>query len=233
MTRSIKVLLIANVVMSALLMLAVTMWGETSASWFGIGWPLSKPWTLISYMFTQSSAIDLIFNMLWLWCFARIFLEVSGSGHLLRAYFAGGIGGALGFIMAKLAGLHSGLLFGSSAAVLGVIACAAAIAPRMRFNLIFFGPIEIRWIAIIAVTLSLITFAIGNPGGAIAHIGGALGGYVAGFVLKRRRFRLFRPQNISAPSCDLYSLLDKVKRSGYASLTPAERKQLLDISKKL
>ncbi len=227
-------LVLANVAVYVALVVTVLVCGESTTSFFGLEWPLFRPWTVVSYMFTQSSTFNLLFNLLWLWCLARLFLEVSTPRRLLAAYLVGGLGGALFFLIGTAAGWCHGTLFGSSAAVLGIIAAAAAIAPRMRFHLMFFGAVEMRWIAIVAVALGLLTFASGNIGGTLAHAGGALAGLALGY---RWRFRRFSRRSFVMPDDKeaylLNSLLDKVKRSGYDALSPSERKQLDEISKKL
>lgn len=226
-------LMLANVAVYVAFVVTFIVCRESAESFFGLEWPLHKPWTVVSYMFTQSSALNLLFNLLWLWCLSRLFLEVSTRRRLLVAYLVGGLGGALFFVIGAAAGLCHGTLFGSSAAVLGIISSAATLAPRMSFRLMFFGAVEMRWIAIVAVTLSLLTFASGNVGGALAHAGGSLAGLALGY---RWRFHRFSRRSFIIPDKEadtLNSLLDKVKRSGYDSLTPSERKQLDEISKKL
>lgn len=231
MVRSIKYLMAGNVAMFALAHLLLWLCGAGAAVWLGVQpevWPYV--WTPLTYMFTDLSAWNLLFNLLWLWLFGRMFMEVGTERQLLTAYACGGLGGAVGFIIAAQCGLCGGLLFGASAAALGVVTCAACRVPRMRLVLMFFGAVEFRWIAGIAVALSLLSFASGNAGGGFAHIGGALGGVAASQIVRRQmRFRLRRVSRKKT----LDELLDKVKRSGYASLSKAERQQLIEYSNNL
>lgn len=226
-------LILANVAMFVVFAItAAACGGLKAALLFGVTanpWPM--PWTLLTYMFTDNSLLNLLFNCLWLWLFSRMFLEVDSERRLLWCYMAGGIGGALFFLGGAWLGIGGGILFGASAAILGILSYAAVRVPYMRINLMFFGPVKFMWIGIIAVGLSLLSFASGNIGGGLAHIGGALAGALYALVLRSRRgkFRIIRPTEKKT----LDELLDKVRRSGYSSLNADERKQLLDYSKKL
>lgn len=222
-------LIVANVAVYVVFAVCYAIWGEQIAPFFGVEWPPVYVWTVVSYMFTHTGVLNLLFNCLWLWFFGRLFLEVSAPRYLLSAYLFGGFSGAVFYLVGAAMGLGGGPLFGASAAVIGIAAYAAAVAPRIRFNLMFFGTIEMRWIALTAIVLSLLTFASGNYGGMLAHAGGALGGYGLGHWQKRHRFRMIRPVETKG----LDYLLDKVKRSGYSSLTKSEKKQLSDYSNKL
>lgn len=230
--RYIKWLLIANGAMFVVLVFACYAWGTGAADWIVIGQQFwLRPWTLITYMFADSNILNTLFNCLWLWLFARMALEIGSGSQLLVSYLAGGIGGAAMFIVGAMAGWCPYPLMGASAAVLGVVCFAAARVPYMRINLMLLGPISFKWIALIAVGLSLLAFVGNNPGGGLAHIGGALGGFVYAFILAKRR-SLVRPAK-EAHKKSLDELLDKVHRSGYKSLTSDERRQLLDYSRKL
>lgn len=234
---SIGFLLLTNAAMFVVSHLVVALCGDSAALWFGITAPNPFPWiwTPLTYMFTQNSAWDLIFGMLWLYFFSRVFMEIGSDRQLLISYFVGGIGGAVAYIMAGLGNVISGsLLLGSSAAALGVITCAAFRAPKMRLVMMFFGAVEFRWIAAVAIGLSLLSFASGNIGGGIAHIGGVIGGILSWMIIRRQsRFRFVIPKKHKPSEKSLDDLLDKVKRSGYSSLTTEERRKLLEFSKKL
>ena len=67
-------------------------------------------------------------------------------------------------------------LIGSSAAVYSVLIFICSYFPNNKVNLILFN-IELKYIGIIYILLSLVQIPVENPGGNIAHLGGALWGY--------------------------------------------------------
>ena len=225
-------LIAANVAMLIILKAVCAARGVGAASWLVLApefW--LRPWTLLTYMVTDSDAVNTLFSCLWLWLFSRLALEIGSERQLLVSYAVGGLTGALFFFIGASVGLCPYPLMGASAAILGVIVFAAARVPYMRVNLMFFGPVSFKWIGIIAASLGLLAFAGSNIGGGLAHLGGSLGGWAYAMVL-RRRSAFTRPAK-RARQKTLDELLDKVRRSGYASLTADERHQLLEYSKKL
>ena len=60
---------------------------------------LSRPWTLITYMFTHFNFLHILFNMLILYWFGRIFLQYLTGRQLLTTYLIGGLAGALLYLI--------------------------------------------------------------------------------------------------------------------------------------
>ena len=67
---------------------------------------------------------------------------------------------------------------GASASVLAIIVAIATYTPNYSVQLPFIGFIKLKHIAIFTVALDIISIPKGNTGGHIAHIGGALFGYI-------------------------------------------------------
>lgn len=245
MTRSsrlVAMLIGANVLIFAVVNIAMAIGWETAPLWLALpAWPMGvveRPWTLLSYMFTQWNFIHLAVNMLWLWMWTRV-NEVGGTATLsgeqnLVAYFAGGLTGGVTYLIAAAAGLNCGLcLAGSSAAVVGVIAAGAVGAGKTEINLLIFGRVRLVWAAAIAIALCLLGDLSGDPGTALAHGGGLLGGLAYGLWLKTRRDHRARSVGQSGNDrADLDAILGKVSRSGYGSLNADERRRLFEISKR-
>ena len=59
-----------------------------------------RPWTLISFMFTDSELFRFISNMFWLWSFGYILQDLTGNRKLIPIYLYGGIGGAVIYVLA-------------------------------------------------------------------------------------------------------------------------------------
>ncbi|NME66488.1 rhomboid family intramembrane serine protease [Flammeovirga aprica] len=153
-----------------------------------------KPWTLISYFFMHSMSdfFHILFNMLIMYWFGIIFTEFLGDKKLVALYFLGGVAGGLAYLLmynvvpyynAQM-GMVSGLI-GASACVYAIVVGAATIAPDYRINLLFVGPVKIKYLAAVYIFLSLIQSAGSNAGGEIAHLGGALMGFTYVSLLKR------------------------------------------------
>ena len=160
---------------------------------------LKRPWTLVTYMFAHADLLHILFNMLWLYWLGRIFMEFFSSKHLTGLYLLGGWGGAALYLLAanllpRLAGGPVGVLIGSSAAVIAIVVATAVYVPDYKIGLLFLGEVAIKWVAIVTVAISLLSLDIGNAGGNIAHIGGALVG--AWFALSIKQGRdITRPIN--------------------------------------
>ncbi len=74
-------------------------WFVLSANPEKIAW---RPWTLISFMFTDLQLFRFISNMFWLWSFGYILQDLTGNRKLVPVYLYGGIGGAVIYVMAHL-----------------------------------------------------------------------------------------------------------------------------------
>jgi membrane associated rhomboid family serine protease len=145
---------------------------------------LVRPWTLITYMFTHKDIWHILFNMLWLYWFGRIFLEYLDQRKLVAVYLLGGISGAIVYILsfnifpAFTDVVGESVAIGASASVMAVVIAIAAYVPNYTVQLFIFGRIRIIYLALITLVLtSFMDFSI-NSGGKLAHIGGALFGYL-------------------------------------------------------
>jgi len=155
---------------------------------------LLKPWTIISYMFFHKGLWHILFNMLWLYWFGKIFRIYFSSEQLLSLYVIGGLAGALFYVVSyNLFPLfavekHFSLLLGASAGVLAVVMAIACYVPNYKIHLLIFGPVKLIIIAIVMIVVDI--FAISsnsNVGGHIAHLGGALMGYLFATKIKKRK----------------------------------------------
>lgn len=144
---------------------------------------LTRPWTLVTYGFFHQGFFHILFNMLWLYWFGRVFTDFLGQKKLLDVYILGAIAGGLLYflsynILPVINQTTGGPLLGASGAVYAVIVATAVLAPDFTFNLFLLGPVKLKYIAAVSVVLSFIAIAGGNPGGNLAHMGGALMGYL-------------------------------------------------------
>lgn len=144
---------------------------------------LSKPWTIITYMFVHSGFIHLIFNLLWLYFGGTIFLKYLSNKQIVSTYILGGLTGGLFYVMAFNyfpvfePVLDQSIAVGSSASVLAILIAIATYVPNYIVNLTFIGRVKLKHIAIVSILLDLILIPQGNAGGHIAHLGGAFYGF--------------------------------------------------------
>lgn len=200
---------------------------------------IGRPWALVTYMFTHTDVWHCVFNMLWLYWFGRLYEQFTSGRRTTLLYLAGGLGGAVFFIAASFIRPLSvvGMLEGASAAVMAIVAATACTAPNLRLNLLFLGHVKIKWVAL--VTLGVFALGLTGSGAAshVAHIGGIAVGVIWSLVARLRRPRYdkmpVRAITDAEARAELDSLLDKVRRSGYASLSSAERRRLIDLSQKV
>ena len=154
---------------------------------------LVRPWTIITYMFTHKDIWHILFNMLWLYSFGRIFLEYLDQRKLVAVYLLGGISGAIVYVIsfnvfpAFSSVVADSVAIGASASVMAVVIAIAAYVPDYAIQLFLLGRIKIKYLALgIFVLTSIMDFSV-NSGGKLAHIGGAFFGYL--YILNLRRGR--------------------------------------------
>lgn len=220
---------------------------------------LKQPWSLISYMFLHEGFLHILFNMLWLFWIGRIFEEFLNTRKFTFVYFAGGLAGALLYILsynlfpAFANALPHAVALGASASVMAIVVATATLLPDYTFHLLLFGPVRLKWIAIAYIVLDIISISGSNAGGHIAHLGGALLGYLfiirlrqgndwskpfEGIVKKRSKLKVVsggskgRKVNEKPSEEEIDRILDKISKSGYDSLSNAEKQTLFKASQK-
>jgi membrane associated rhomboid family serine protease len=147
---------------------------------------LERPWGIITGMFVHDGYYHLFANMITLYFFGGFFNRLVGSRTFLLVYFGGGIAGGIFFILLA----SNALAIGASGAVFALGAAMAMIMPRMKV-IIFPIPAPIQlWMATIGIFVILTLLPMMNVLSNIAwqaHLGGALVGLIAGYILKRRK----------------------------------------------
>ncbi len=153
-----------------------------------------EPWTLFTFSFVHFDLLHLVFNMFMLYWFGRLVAEFMGNQKLLALYILGGVGGGLLYLLLyntvpffmNLSDKVGPGMIGASASIYAIIVGIATLLPDHQIYLLFFGPVKLKWVAAVTVFLSYISMAgYANQGGNVAHVGGALLGYV--FVQQLRR----------------------------------------------
>lgn len=162
--------------------------GDVLTNWLGVSSNpvvfLSRPWSLLTYMFLHFDFFHLIFNMIMLFVGGRLFSDFIGAGRLTATYILGGLFGALFFILAfnlfpVFKDVKSvAVALGASASVLAIFIAIAVYMPDFELPLLLLGRIKLKYIALVFVLIDILSIERGNPGGHIAHLGGAFWGFV-------------------------------------------------------
>jgi membrane associated rhomboid family serine protease len=146
---------------------------------------LSRPWTLLTYMFVHStqSIWHILGNMLWLWAFGYILQDLTGNRKLAPLYIYGALAGAAAFMAAYnfIPGLRDDLpgatMVGASAGVMAIAIGTTTLAPGYRIFPMLNGGIPLWVITVVYLLIDLATIPYNNAGGHIAHIAGAIVGF--------------------------------------------------------
>jgi membrane associated rhomboid family serine protease len=165
--------------------------GEGSSTiihWFALPADLSqifvKPWSIVSYMFLHEGLWHLAMNMLVLYFGSQIFLQFLNEKKLVTLYVLGGLAGGFLYVLAfNLFPVFNDVLpfsiaLGASASVMAVLVAAATYVPNFVVRLMFLGDVKLKYVALGYIVLDVVSIQGNNSGGHIAHIGGALFGFI-------------------------------------------------------
>jgi membrane associated rhomboid family serine protease len=147
---------------------------------------IQRPWTAITYAFIHdwTGIFHILFNMLVFYWFGKLFVEYLGSDKLIAVYFLGALAGAIAYLLVYnlipfyQARIPSGGMVGASAAVYAIVVATATLLPDYTFFLLFLGPVRIKYIAGFYIVVSFLGSVGPNEGGNVAHLGGALIGFI-------------------------------------------------------
>ena len=221
---------------------------------------LSHFWTPFTYMFMHDGPFHILFNLLWLYWFGQIFEEYLGNKRTFGLYIMGGLTGALFFVIAfntipvfiPVNNTSYPLLVGASASVMAIIVATATLLPNYTIALFIIGPVKLKWLALFFVITDFLGITGLNAGGEIAHLGGALMGFVYIKQLQQGHDWItiisnwFKPRpnlkvvsnNPSKASAgaprqeEIDHILDKISKSGYDNLSKQEKEVLFRASNK-
>ncbi len=233
-----------------------------------IGTLVFKPWTVITYMFLHLDFWHIFSNMLWLYFLGQLFVEFLGSKKLWTVYIAGGLAGALLYIFffnvfpVFREAMPISKALGASASVMAIVVAIGTYAPDFSIRLLFLGNVKLKYIALFWVAFDLFSISNSNSGGHIAHLGGAILGYLfarqwkqgrditswvdsstlylqALFSNRSKKMKVSYRNN-SAPKTGVRNsdqaevdiILDKISKSGYDSLSKKEKDILFRASNK-
>lgn len=145
---------------------------------------LTRPWTLLTFMFSHIDIWSLIANMLWLWAFGFIIQSLFGSRKLAPLYIYGGVAGAVTYMLCSnlfpsLASHASVMsLSGANACVMAIAVAATVAAPGYRIFPMLNGGIPLWVLTLIYAVISFAGTSFANPAAYGAELAGAGMGYL-------------------------------------------------------
>jgi membrane associated rhomboid family serine protease len=139
---------------------------------------LYKPWTLLTYAFCHFRFLHLLFNMLVLNFAGRLFLTFFSQKQFLGLYLLSAIFSGIAFVVGYYFLGAVSTIVGASGAIMAILVATATYAPQMNLRLLLIGNVKLWMFAAVVVAIDLIQIFAENTGGHIAHLAGALFGFV-------------------------------------------------------
>jgi membrane associated rhomboid family serine protease len=228
------------------------------SSWAGF---LQQPWALFTHFWVHLGFFNTLWGLLLLHMVGQVVVKQRNNANFLALYLLGGLAGGGAFLGLYTFAPHfqgsSTSLMGFSGSLYAVMVGAATLAPELTFSLFLLGRIKLKYIVGALLLFAFLQLADADTPASIAHLGGALMGYLyvkqlaAYSWLRKRWARLRKPQqtlkvthrkrattvNIKEEQTttpdqeSLDAILDKVSASGYESLTPTEKQALFSAGK--
>jgi len=236
-------------------------WLAAETSWVNM---LLKPWSIITYAFVHQGLWHLVFNLLVFYYVGNIFAGMLGDKRVVPLYLLGAIAGYFAFAFAYnifpyLQSPSGSIIMGASASVMAIMVAAATYFPDYKIRLIIFGEVPLKIIAIIYIALDIAQLqGNANIGGHIAHLGGALYGFVyatqlkkgtdiglkvstflQGLIKPKSKLKVSHKQTKKRPPKQennrdtqrrTDAILDKISKGGYDNLSKEEKDFLFNAS---
>ena len=149
-----------------------------------LGTFVKSPWTLVTFNFFHYGFFHLIFNLLVLHFAGRLFSIYFTDRQLLGVYVLGGIFSGITFVLSYIIIGKAGLLVGASGAIMAILLSATTYAPFMLLRIPLIGIVKLWHVTFVILLIDLIQLPLDNTGGHIAHLGGALFGFLYIKLLK-------------------------------------------------
>ena len=143
-----------------------------------LGTFIRTPWTLITFNFFHAGFLHLIFNLMVLHFSGRLFNTYFIDKQLFGVYVLGGIFSGITFVLSYIFIGKAGLLVGASGAIMAILIATATYAPFMLLRIPLIGIVKLWHVAFVILLVDLIQMPLDNTGGHLAHLGGALFGFI-------------------------------------------------------
>ncbi|WP_298766470.1 rhomboid family intramembrane serine protease [uncultured Polaribacter sp.] len=223
---------------------------------------LTQPWTLISYGFLHSGFIHLLFNMIGLYFIGNLFIQYFTQKQALQFYLLGTLFGGFFYLFSQnyfpLFEGSSSRLVGASAGVSAIFIGLATYMPNYQINIRLLGYIKLWHLAAVWLAFDVVGLIGPNGGGSFSHLGGSLFGFLYVNQASNKKldifgslFSMFKKKEkplqtvyksktnlkkkttlVANNQKEIDAILDKISKSGYDTLTKAEKDFLFKQGKK-
>jgi membrane associated rhomboid family serine protease len=223
---------------------------------------LTKPWSIVSYGFLHADFVHLIFNMITLYFIGNLFIQYFSQKQALTFYLLGTLFGGILYVLSQnyfplFEGMNSSLV-GASAGISAIFIGIATYMPNYQIKIRFIGFVKFWHLAAIWLSFDVLGLIGANAGGSFSHLGGSLFGFLYVNQVSSKKINLSglftsffkrkenplktvhksakRKQNTTktdAPNQkQIDSILDKISKSGYDTLTKTEKEFLFKQGKR-
>lgn len=152
-----------------------------------------RPWTLISFMFTDQMLFRFISNMFWLWSFGYILQDLTGNRKIIAIYLYGGIAGAALFIAGHYifpqlhASIDTDSLSAANCSIAAIAVATTVISPDYRIFPMISGGIPLWILSVVFLLLNFSSVSNGDWATYIAYAGAGGIGYLFIYQMHRGR----------------------------------------------
>ena len=153
-------------------------WFELSVSFEDL---LYRPWSILTYAFFHGDFGHIFWNLILLYFSGRMMVNLFKPQLFVNTFFLGVLVGGATFVLSynffpAFLG-QSPRLIGSSAGVMAVLIFMCSYMPYKDIRIFVFN-IKLIYIGLLFIALDLIQIPVNNAGGHLAHLGGALIGFL-------------------------------------------------------
>lgn len=163
---------------------------------FNPAYLLSRPWTLVTYIFLHNDFTHILFNMIVLFFFGPAIEQRAGKKQMLGIFFTAGVLSAIGhtFMSIPLLGIFPAPIIGASGAIYGIFAALAVLEPELRVY-VYFIPMRIKHALVLFALVDFLMLHSMDMVAHIAHLSGLFVGLYMGYRIKKIQEKYWQSQN--------------------------------------
>ncbi|WP_292379684.1 rhomboid family intramembrane serine protease [Methanosarcina sp. UBA289] len=158
---------------------------------------VTRPWTLVTYIFLHNGLLHLLFNMLVLYFFGTALEKRVGNRQLLAIFFTAGILSAIGytFLSRPVFNISPVPMVGASGAIYGVFAALTMLEPDIRVY-VYFVPMKLKYALVLFALLDFLMVNSSDMIAHTAHLSGLFVGLYMGLRIKKIQENALRSRYI-------------------------------------